>query len=615
MINKTFPSILLIAFIFPLFGYSKDSIPYLLNQLEKVSGKDKIHVYHDLAWEYKNIELDSATYFIEQAIKLSQKTRSDEEIFINLLLYGTIESNKGNYSRSSELYYEALGIAERSNSSINLEPLYVNLSNLHNKMGEYPKALSCYLHAVKVLPEKEKTPENLLRNSLALSNLYFNIDRPDSAEYYKRAGLKYLPQVKEKEVRVDAMNSLGLGYLNVGQLDSALFYLQKSLELNRELGDLKWEGITMLHLGGIYAQELNLPQKAIDEYFMPALGIFQRIQNQNQLLETYDWISLAYEEINIDSAYEYLNLYVGLSEELFERDKIKEINELEKRYQTVKFARDKAQLSNKINGLLALSIFLALLATAFGFQYQRMRVKRILEDQENQEQKQLLLERLRNQEISSMNAMMELQGNERERIAADLHDRVGSLLATLKFNYEAMEDPIERLSPAISQNFIQTNKILDQACKDVRAISHDINSGILTQFGLVHAIEEMKEAIERSGKMTINLDTFGIDDRLESTQEIFLYRIIQEMVTNVIKHADASEVDIQLSRNENEISLIIEDNGKGFDSQKIKEKKGMGLNNLKMRVEQLGGKFNIDSSIGQGTSIVIEVPAQTKMKA
>lgn len=594
---------------------AKDSIPQLLSKLKKVPKQEKITIYQDLAWEYKNVDLDSSIYFIEKAYKAFYPQNQISEKLETLMVYGTIEKNKGNYKRASELFFEALELGNSSNPPLDVSTVFFNLSNLYGVLEDQEKAISSYLHGISLLPPAKRSPNKLVGHYLSAANLYFEISDLDSANLWIDKAMKLVPEVTEKESLSSLYNSVAFGFYHNDEVDSAIYYFQKSLHIYREMGDLKWEGMSQLYLGGIYLNELDQAQHAIDTFFRPALALFRQIQNNSQILETYDWLANAYEEISYDSAYDYLGLYIDLDDKLKESEKLDRIQELETKYETAKIAEREASISNQRNGFLALSILLALIILSFAFQYQRVRIKRVLENQESEEQKQQLLERLKNQEISSMNAMMEVQGHERQRIAADLHDRVGSLLATLKVNYEAMEDKIQEMAPPLGDNFIKTNKILDQACKDVRAISHDINRGVLTQFGLVPAIEEIKEAIERSGKLAIHLDAFGIDERLESTQEIFLYRIIQETITNVIKHAEASEIDIQLSRNEEEISLIIEDNGKGFDPESIKDKnEGMGLNNLKMRVEQLGGAFTIDSMPGKGSLIMVDIPVNHKKR-
>lgn len=611
--TSVFFLVLLLVSFSPLLA--KEGIPTLLKRIENTPKQQRIPIYQDLAWAYKNTDLDSAKYYVEKALELSISYQSPRERFESLNLYGTIEKNRGNYDDAYEYFLQALKIAREAQSPINTSAIFFNLSNLYSSLGEDKKAISSYLHGIELLSPEKSTPENLVTFYMNVSNLYVNIESNDSAKYYMNQAMKLLPRVSDSEILASTYTSFAGVYYVESQLDSAVKYFQKSLEIYENLGDLKWVGISLLSLGGVYSQELNRPQHAIDSFFMPALAIFEKIRNRTQLLEAYDWLTTAYSEIRYDSAYVYLEKYLGLSDTLQEEERLKRIDQLETRYNTAMIDRQRALASTQRNGFIALSIFLALLVVSFAYQYQRTKMKKVLEHQESQEQTRSLLERLKNQEITSMNQMMTLQGDERKRIAADLHDRVGSLLATLKVNYESLEEKILSLGPQVSDSFIRTNKILDQACRDVRAISHDINSGVLTQFGLIPAIEEIKEAIERSGKMVINFDAFGIDERLENTQEIFLYRIVQETITNVIKHAEATEIDIQLSRNDDEISLCIEDNGKGFDPAEVQKKQGgMGLGNLKMRVEQLGGEFSVDSTPGKGCSIMVDVPVNQKRK-
>jgi signal transduction histidine kinase len=152
-------------------------------------------------------------------------------------------------------------------------------------------------------------------------------------------------------------------------------------------------------------------------------------------------------------------------------------------------------------------------------------------------------------------------------------------------------------------------QLIEDAYQRVRNISHLKNLGVIGSEGLLVAVNQMATKMTVLEKLRINVIPHGLDQRLDNTVEVFIFRMIQELCTNVIKHAQASEVNIYLTQQDNhEINIIVEDNGKGFDPKTITNTEGIGLKSIEKKVEQLGGTFNIDSAIGKGTTIVIDLP-------
>ena len=149
---------------------------------------------------------------------------------------------------------------------------------------------------------------------------------------------------------------------------------------------------------------------------------------------------------------------------------------------------------------------------------------------------------------------------------------------------------------------------MDDAVKEIRAISHNLMPNALVKSGLVAAVKEFVSKLNNSDKLKINLEITGLQQRLEPTSETILFRVLQELVSNIVKHANANQISIQLLQHENEITLMVEDNGIGFDTSSKDEMNGLGLKNIQSRIAFLNGQFNIDSATGKGTTVVIEIP-------
>ncbi len=200
-------------------------------------------------------------------------------------------------------------------------------------------------------------------------------------------------------------------------------------------------------------------------------------------------------------------------------------------------------------------------------------------------------------------AVLEAEERERIRIARDLHDGVGQTLAAARMtlgNYVSQK----KIESSEMQNSLD---LLEDSIKEIREISHNMMPSSLTKFGLSSALKQFTNKINALGKIEIELQIIGFKERFDEKIELVLYRIIQEIISNIIKHAEAKKVNIELVRHDQELILIVEDNGCGFDTANT-ENHGIGLKNIATRVEYLNGNINFDSSIGKGTSVVIEIP-------
>jgi signal transduction histidine kinase len=219
---------------------------------------------------------------------------------------------------------------------------------------------------------------------------------------------------------------------------------------------------------------------------------------------------------------------------------------------------------------------------------------------------QKIVDLVKEQEVKSINSFMSGQEKERNRIAAELHDRLGSLLSAVKLHFSSIEADLNESGDEEREDFSFALKLLDNSVDEVRTISHNLSKGILMQFGLSEAIKNLRDTINTAGQLQIKFIEAGPGFNLNPEVEVELFRITQELITNAIKHSQADEIFVQLISDEEGLRIVVEDNGVGFDMRKLKEK-GIGLLNLKSRVEKINGEYHIESSVGNGTNIIIEV--------
>ena len=215
---------------------------------------------------------------------------------------------------------------------------------------------------------------------------------------------------------------------------------------------------------------------------------------------------------------------------------------------------------------------------------------------------------LKEQEITSINAMIEGQEKERQRVASDLHDSVGATLAAAKLQFDHISKNKDK-ALEMDELFEKTKILLDDAYSEVRSMAHIKNSGVIAKNGLLPAIKKLTDNVSINGNLEVALQDFGLENRLDNSLEITIFRIIQELITNIVKHANATEASINITQHESLLSIIVEDNGKGFNiSEFINCTNGMGLSSIERRVEHLEGTMEVDSFPGKGTSVLIDIP-------
>jgi signal transduction histidine kinase len=168
---------------------------------------------------------------------------------------------------------------------------------------------------------------------------------------------------------------------------------------------------------------------------------------------------------------------------------------------------------------------------------------------------------------------------------------------------------LQQDTPLVKDNplYKKTLDLINNASDELRKIAHNMMPEVLMKVGLAEALQDFCNNISSGKLLKINLQTFGMEKRLSSATEIMLYRIIQELVNNIIKHAYATEAIIQINREGNRLSLTIEDNGKGFDTKEVEEKRSMGMATIRSRVDYLNGRLTIDSRKDIGTTVMIDL--------
>ncbi len=201
--------------------------------------------------------------------------------------------------------------------------------------------------------------------------------------------------------------------------------------------------------------------------------------------------------------------------------------------------------------------------------------------------------------------MLVTEEKERIRISRELHDGVGQQIAALKLNLGLLGDQLQ-LEDLKQEKMLNLIALADDVSKEVRTISHNLMPNALLRAGLATAAREFLQQLANE-RIKIDFEVVGSKERLSHTQELALFRAIQECVSNILKGANATVVSIQLIRNEREINLLIEDNGEGFSSEDTLTAGGVGLRNIQSRLAEVDGEVDFDSHIGRGTIVNVHL--------
>ena len=213
-------------------------------------------------------------------------------------------------------------------------------------------------------------------------------------------------------------------------------------------------------------------------------------------------------------------------------------------------------------------------------------------------------------ERNVLNAIIQGQEEERKRLAKDIHDGIGPLLSTIKLNVDGVIGDVQRDLPKKTQKKLDNiHELIETVSTDIRSISHALMPSALEDFGLITTLQNLVLKINDANASTkITFFHTGFDDRLAQRLELSLYRITQELINNALKYAQAKNITIQLIKSQAEVVLTVEDDGVGFDLNKVKEntKLGSGLKNLQSRVKALYGTMEIDTQIGYGCTTTVK---------
>lgn len=404
--------------------------------------------------------------------------------------------------------------------------------------------------------------------------------------------------------------NIGSSHKRLGQIDSAFYYYEKAEKKYKEKNDHLRLAYLYNNVGSLY-QSLEQYDIAIDYYTNAYNTPFNQEKYSTKLFILGNISRAFYAKGDFKNAANSYQNYIHLSDSLDRISHQKNIDELETEYQTAEKEKqllisEQKKKQNR-NVAYGLGIGLFLVSLLGFFMYKNTKRKQRIAEQEREIEIQKKEKILKEQELNAIDAMIAGQEKERQRLASDLHDSVGATLSAAKLQFDHIAKNKTKLDQ-LDELFEKTGTLLDEAYNEVRTMAHLKNSGVIAKKGLLPAIEKLAKNASSSHGLMIEVQDFGLTEKLEGSLEISIFRIIQELVTNIIKHANATEASISITQHEDTLSIIVEDNGVGFNVRNINKKEGMGLSSIETRVEHLEGTMEVDTTLQKGTNILIDIP-------
>lgn len=596
-------------------------------------------------------DIDARREYLKQMAALAEEKGYHEAHVRALNELGLSHRSKQDYEQAMNYYRRAFKLAQDQNIERQLPSININFAHIYWRLSKIDSAIYLYQEALKGFEkigdkyEPWKAYVGLAQSHMELENneqalVYLekahdivkdSKNRKDrgSVLYYlaavykdTKAFDKYYDIVEaweafQNEREHDLLEIGGAGHLSLlamfnRQNTDLIAEFELAVEYFKKQGNAYRLGWSYFDLG--QAQMMQEQYGPAKESFLLALEQYEIADYQDRLSNTYQKLYQIEKKLNnFPQALAFLEQHEALKDSLgFEKMK-EHIARLEVAFETEKKERLLAQQDFELrqkttqrNIFIGSSFFLALIAFLIFFGLRnRIRLTKKIAQQEADLQDQKIRQLEQEKHLMAFNYMLEGQEKERIRIAKDLHDSLGGLMSTVKAHFNALKP--KDIKPKATEIYSKTNKLIDDASVEIRRISHNMVPKALAVSGLKGSMEDLVDNLEAHG-IHANLEMVNWSEEIDSSKALVIYRTIQEILNNIIKHAKAKNVLVQLIKNEDQLSIFVEDDGKGFDVKKAFEKEGLGLQNIDSRVQFLKGKIEWDSVINEGTTVSINIP-------
>ncbi len=587
--------------------------------------------------------------------KLLERPRATEEV---LFFLGKFTLRGGDYEKAIEYYSAAIPYAFQNQDFSHLLPrIYTNLGDAYMSLGNYPVAASYFYAALNLVPEPIDSSDLAMTIYSGIAGLHMRHENYEKALNYITRSLKIARRIQHRSLSKILGNAANIGVL-YKDFETARKLQEEGLAIARKQNDKVSEKGLLLSVGELYF--LNDQYATALPYFLEAANIQEGQANTHMNAYLHYIIGATYNKLHefhkafpylqkslelskssnikdyghklygalaenyaargdYKTAWEYERLYSRTNDSLMSKERSQIIQDLEFRYQTIE--KDMAltqkeliisrqqQAINTRNTLSGIAISSTIIVLLISFiVYKNIKSKQLEKLRAAQQQQDMLKKQ---EALNVMQALMEGEEKERRRIAQELHDGIGGRLAALQM-YCSSEEIANRLGVT---HFKEISEMLESTADEIRDTAHNLMPDVLSRYSFSDALEIYCRQIAANNALDIQIQMHASPEFLSGSTQLSLYRAIQEVLQNIIKHAHATQATIQFNRDENDFKIIIEDNGEGFDINSESGYQGMGLANLHNRIKSLSGHLIIESSRGRGTIVQMEIPINNESES
>ena len=507
---------------------------------------------------------------------------------------------------------ESAKLDEALNDTLGLAKNYNNIGIAYESLNLFDQAQHYFEKSIE-LREQAGDIRGIYSPLLNLGLVYKRQNKlEDALESYRKA-LEAAEKTAYDYGKSLAYANIGNVYNNLGDYIKGLEYHKKALEIDEKMDNPSAMARNYVNIGDSYRQ-MGRYSEAVD-YMKRGIEEFENRGKIEDIIQAYRTISTTFREMgDYQQSLAYVEKYNSLEDSIRGIEVQEKMLELQAKYEDEKkeneilqLQKEKAQrdlqITNQelmitnnrliISGVASVSI---LIMAFLGYWFHRN--KRKLESQ-------LATERI-NYQQELLRATVLAQEEERKRIAKELHDGIGQQLTALKMRWQSICDELERIREQKNEEFNAITSLVDTTSEDVREISHRMMPRTLGEKGLVESVSDMLQALLGKTGLQFDFEYFNTDKRYPEEIEVSAYRVIQELVNNVVKHSKANQVSVQIMENREKLVIIVEDNGIGFDPEH--KGSGIGILNMRSRVNALGGELNFDPSPTSGTLAIARIP-------
>ncbi|MFT3750294.1 MAG: sensor histidine kinase [Agriterribacter sp.] len=619
---------------------NKDSLLKLLPGAKQDT--NLVQLYINIGQQYEMNDHETAKVYYRKAGDLSEKLGYDAGIIKFISNYTYLLNVQKKTDSSLMLNKRALSLALQLKDPVIIGKTYSNTGSSFLHMDVYDSAIA-YFEKGRQAMEEAGDEAMLARMADIMQNAYHELGQYDKAIQLSEDALNYYRTTNDSVTLGIILSNLGNNYVSKGDMNKGLAIYREGLDIARKIDYAELKQTLLLNIGNIYmqqqvvdsmkpyfdaslkiAEEMGIPVgesislrglavhamykrnfTGAKVYIEKALALDMQYNSRAERISNLETLSsIQYTMHDIEQAERSLQQASKLRDSVNGDELKRQVLVIEKKFETqkkenqIKLQQAVIRQKNILNYILAGSAIGLIIIAGLGY-------RNYIQKQKLQQQRITELET--EKKLAATEAVLKGEEQERTRLAKDLHDGLGGMLSGIKYSFQTMKGNLI-MTPENQQAFERSIDMLDSSIKEMRRVAHNMMPEALLKFGLDTALKDFCNDINQSGVLRITYQSNGLENAvIDQTTAITIYRIVQELVNNTIKHAGASSAIVQVDKSENGITLTVEDDGKGFDTNILEYKGGIGWSNIQSRIDYLKGRLDVKSQPGKGTSVLVEL--------